>query len=263
VTNGAAAGGGPSLRILPDPIAAATAAAQAIAETLGDAIIERGRAHWATTGGSAAVPMYQALGRDPLRADVAWAGVQLWWGDDRFVPHDHPLSNVLPVDEILLAEDRGVAIPSENVHPIPTVEAIEAARDAAWCAARYETDLRELGPAAGDDGLPVFDLIVLGVGGDGHILSVFPDSAVWDATSLTAAVPAPTHIEPHVERVTLHPSLVRVARRVIVIATGASKVGALQAAWSPGSEREIPARIAVRDDAMWFVDQAAAGGLRR
>jgi 6-phosphogluconolactonase len=109
----------------------------------------------------------------------------------------------------------------------------------------------------------VFDLIVLGVGPDGHVLSVFPDSAVWDRDVLASAVPAPTHVEPHVERVTMHPTLVTVARRVIVIATGASKVDALAQAWSPGSEREIPARIAVRPEAAWFVDQAAAAGLRR
>jgi 6-phosphogluconolactonase len=225
--------------------------------------------------------MYRALARDPLRADVVWEGVHLWWGDDRFVPYDHPLSNVLPAEQLLLKAGRvevgrsgtsvdagfdaaeGVDIPAENVHRFPTAEAIDAGHDAAWCAARYAADLRELGPAAGDGGLPVFDLIVLGVGGDGHILSVFPDSAVWDTGTLTAAVPAPTHIEPHVERVTLHPSLVTAARRVIVIATGASKVDALAQAWSPGSEREIPARLAVRGEAIWFVDEAAAAGVRR
>jgi 6-phosphogluconolactonase len=156
-----------------------------------------------------------------------------------------------------------VRLPADHIHRWPTTEAIEGSRDAGWCAARYATDLRELGPAAGADGLPVFDLIVLGVGGDGHILSVFPDSTVWDTGELAAAVPAPTHIEPHVARVTLHPSLVTVARRVIVIAGGASKVEALARAWSVGSEREIPARLAVRPGAMWFLDEAAAAGLRR
>ena len=106
MTDGAAGGRGPVVRVLPDGGSAATAAAEAIADSLRVALAERGRADWATTGGSAAVPMYRALAREPQRSTVPWGSVHLWWGDDRFVPYDHPLSNVLPAEQVLLGAGR-------------------------------------------------------------------------------------------------------------------------------------------------------------
>ena len=281
MTDGLAAGGGPVLRVFPDAASTTASAADAIADALGDAIAERGRADWATTGGSVAVPIYRSLASERLRGTVVWRAVHLWWGDDRYVPYDHPLSNVLPVEEILLAVGRSmlgrasghgmssttddpepVDIPVENVHRFPTSEAIDDRLGAAWCAERYAIELRTSGPARDEAGRPILDLIVLGVGPDGHVLSVFPDSAVWDVQDLAASVPAPTHVEPHVERVTMHPTLVTAARQVLVVATGASKADAIGRAWSPGTEREIPARIAMRSGATWLLDQAAAEGLR-
>jgi 6-phosphogluconolactonase len=281
MTDGMAAGGGPVVRVLPDPASAAAAAAEAIADALGDAIAERGRADWATTGGSVAVPIYKALTSERLRGTVVWPAVHLWWGDDRYVPYDHPLSNVFPAAEILLAlghshlgrssgnrmsssadEPEALDIPTEQVHRFPTTEAIDDRRGPEWCAERYAVELRAAGPAPDGDGRPVLDLVVLGVGPDGHVLSVFPDSTVWDVDDLAAAVPAPTHVEPHVPRVTLHPSLVASARQVIVVSTGEGKAEAIGRAWSPGSEREVPARIAMRPGATWLLDRAAAARLR-
>ena len=92
----------PQLRVLATPGAVAEAAATEIARLLAVAITERGVAHWSTTGGSAAPPIYRLLRVPPLRAAVAWERVQVWWGDDRFVPPDDPQSNVLPLEQILL-----------------------------------------------------------------------------------------------------------------------------------------------------------------
>jgi 6-phosphogluconolactonase len=87
---------------------------------------------------------------------------------------------------------------------------------------------------------------------------------VWDTAAAVAAVPAPTHIEPHVERVTLHPSYLAAARRIVVVATGAAKAEALGRAWTPATDvRETPARAAVRPGAIWFVDEAAAARIPR
>jgi hypothetical protein len=157
--------GEPTIAVLRDADAVSAAAADQIADLLRDAVTARGRADWATTGGSAPVGIYRRLGASRFRETVPWSGVHLWWGDDRFVPPDHPLSNILPVDQILLAaaahsgtdwitddpEDAihgvhpGAPIPLENIHPFPTSEAIGEARDPGWAAARYVAELHDAG----------------------------------------------------------------------------------------------------------------------
>jgi 6-phosphogluconolactonase len=247
-----------------------------VAASLAAALAERGRAHWCVTGGSTAAGIYRALADvdGPLRAQVAWGDVHAWWGDDRYVPRDHPLSNVKPFDDILLGrvgEDvggggpadgpAGVPIPSEHIHPFRTGEAIGRSRDAAWCAAALGDELRgaEL-PVVG--GWPSFDLLVLGVGGDGHILSVFPGSTALGAMDLAIAVPAPTHIEPRVQRVTLNPAVVAAAQRVLVLVTGSAKAPVIGEIFGPDRDPgRWPAQLALRDGATWILDEAAAARL--
>jgi 6-phosphogluconolactonase len=266
----------PQLRVLPSPDEVARAAAEEIVRVLGDAIRARGVAHWATTGGSAAPPVYRLLGEAPLREALDWDRVHVWWGDDRYVPIDHPMSNVLPLEQSLLARDQdesglgalasvadhvlGVHIPAEHIHPIPMSAAIGHGTGVVGAAAAYAGELAD-GVPAGADGLPAFDLIWLGVGPDGHILSVFPGSAVWDAGTNVAPVPAPTHVEPHVERVTIHPRLLAAAREVLVVTTGEGKAANLARAWTGDDVRELPVRAARRGNAVWILDAAAAAGL--
>ena len=270
----------PELLVLPSAEAVAGAAAGEIARGLADAIEARGVAHWVTTGGSSAPGIYQQLGRSPLRESVDWSRVHVWWGDDRYVPSDHPLSNALPLLQILLVSGgdeegsspegadvgghgEGVRIPARQIHEIPMTEAIARAGGASWAAAAYTSTIAELGPAAGPDGLPVFDMFVLGVGPDGHVMSVFPGSAAWDAEATAVGVPAPTHIEPHVDRVTLHPRLVAAARRVIVLTAGSSKAEVLGQAWAGGDVRDLPVGAAILPNATWILDEAAAARLPR
>jgi len=241
----------PALRIVPAD-AVSRVAAVSIAETLAGAVDARGVAHWATTGGSAAPGIYAALGSAPLAGSVDWSRVHTWWGDDRFVRHDDPLSNVLPIATL--------GLPAWTLHPVPTEAALDLGHDPAWAAARYAEALTGALPADGS-GDPVFDLVVLGVGPDGHILSVFPGSAAWDATAACVAVPAPTHIEPHVARVTIHPRLVAAARSVLVVTAGASKAANLGRAWTGDDARELPVRAARLRTATWVLDEAAAAGL--
>lgn len=258
--------------VVVDPEAGAIAAADLVASTLSDAIEARGRADWATTGGSSPVGIYRRLVAPGVADTVPWARVHVWWGDDRYVPRDHPLSNVKAFDDIMLgiggAEEgtagggpAGVPIRLDDIHPFPTGEAIGRARGAAWCAATLAGDLRAAGLTT-IDGWPVFDLLLLGIGRDGHLLSVFPGSAATDATELAVAIPAPTHIEPHVERVTLNPAVIGVARHVVVVAYGADKAAIIGAIFSgPPDARALPARLAVRAGATWILDQPAAAGL--
>jgi 6-phosphogluconolactonase len=264
----------PEVVVVADPQAAAVAAAARIAAILAQAVAERGRADWATTGGSAPIGIYRQLVAAPLRDAVPWGAVHVWWGDDRYVPRDHPLSNVKPLDDILLEigateeglaggrSGAGISLPIENLHPFRTSEAIAGSRGAAWCAANLADELRAAGlPVAG--GWPVFDLILLGIGPDGHLLSVFPGSAALDSRELAVAIPAPDHLDRRVERVTLNPAVVRVARHVLVVATGADKAAVL--ADVLGEERDPrrwPGQLARRGGAAWILDAAAAARLR-
>jgi 6-phosphogluconolactonase len=251
----------PELVVVPSG-AVSGATAEHIADALAAAIAERGVAHWATTGGSAAPGIYAGLAASPLVERVAWDRVHTWFGDDRFVPFDHPLSNVLPMDATMLAEGAGdrVRLAAEHLHPWPIPEALAHGHGVDWIAARYAEELRgavELDAA----GTPVLDLVLLGVGPDGHILSVFPGSAAWDVADCCAGVPAPTHIEPHVERVTFHPRMVGAARRVLVVAAGASKAASFGRAWTGDDVRELPLRAARIPTATWILDEAAAAAL--
>jgi 6-phosphogluconolactonase len=152
-------------------------------------------------------------------------------------------------------------LPVANVHPFRTTEAIGASRGAGACAAELAEELRAADlPVV--DGWPVFDLVLLGVGADGHVLSVFPGSAAFGSKDWALAIPAPTHIEPHVQRVTLNPAILTVARRLIVVAFGAGKASVLDDIF--GGEVDParwPAQLARREDATWILDRAAAANL--
>lgn len=251
----------PALSIVPDADAVSESAAAFIVRTLADAVRARGSAHWCTTGGSSAPGIYRALRAAPLRDQLDWTRVQTWWGDDRFVPAGDPLSNVTPFDDVLREPGVGIEIPAADVHAVPVAEAIAGGSGSEGAAAAYEAELRSSGPAVGDRGVPVFDLVILGVGPDGHILSVFPGSFVFDDPGWVSAVPAPTHVEPHVPRVTMNPRLVTAARAVLVVTAGEAKADVLARAWAGGDARELPLRTTLGANATWVVDEAAAAKL--
>ena len=266
MSDGNGSGGGKPRLLVVDTGAVSATAAGEIARVLAGALARKDVVHWATTGGSAAPGIYTALRTPEHRAALDWSRIHTWWGDDRFVPTDHPLSNVLPFYEVLLADEgnaqAAIAMPAANVHPFPVAAAIARAGGRDWCAARYAESLEELVPLDGA-GTPVLDLLILGVGPDGHLLSVFPRSSVWDAPGVCAGVPAPTHVEPHVERVTVHPRVVAAATEVIVITTGASKAHHMASAWEGGDARELPIRFTRLPQATWILDEAAASGIPR
>ena len=140
------------------------------------------------------------------------------------MPRDHPLSNVRALDEILLDETQtGSTIPRRST----CIRSARARSSAGAATPRdapptLEDELRAVGPEMAD-AWPAFDLVFLGMGGDGHLLSVFPGSAAFDSVEWTMAIPAPTHIEPHVERVTMHPAIVGAGRATLMVSTGESK----------------------------------------
>jgi 6-phosphogluconolactonase len=251
----------PIIRVVPSPEAVCETAAEAIIDAMAVAITARGVAHWATTGGSVAPGIYAALRQRPLRDRVDWSRVQVWWGDDRFVRLGDQLCNAGQFEVFTSGED-AVVLPPANVHIIPSTEAIQRGEGPTWAAARYEEELRADGPPPDGDGVPVLDVIVLGMGRDGHIMSVFPGSAVFDERALVAGVPPPEHIEPHVARVTMHPRLVTAARSVVLATDGPTKADALARALAGDDPRELPVRLAAGPRAIWVLDEAAAAGLR-
>jgi 6-phosphogluconolactonase len=254
-------GGEPELIVTADPATAAQAAAERIAAALLAGVERRGRADFCTTGGSTPIPIYRLLAAPPLCEAVPWPRVHVWWGDDRFVPRGHPESNVTALDAVLLGgdpEERGGApLPAANIHPFPNDAALAAGRDNDWSAARYAGEMAAQLPRNADN-WPVFDLILVGVGDDAHLLSVFPGSPALDSMAWTMGLPAPTHIGPHLPRVTVNPRLLEAAP-VMVVTWGAGKAEALGHVFGDvRDERRWPAQRTRRHGAVWIVDEAAA-----
>lgn len=272
----------PRVVVVDDANAIAERAAGLVADALRAAVADRGVGHIALTGGSSAVPLYRRLGESEHHDGILWDAVHLWWGDERYVPADHPLSNAglaygallegasatgetgqgFEPSDVAAGLRPGIAIPAEHVHPFPVDAAIREARDAAWAAEQYALELRRTVETDGQ-GVPIFDVVLLGVGPDGHILSVFPGSdALREDAPLVVAVPAPTHVEPHVPRLTLNPRIVEAARLVVVMAGGAAKAEMLGHVLEGSAESpELPARLATRPNAIWLLDRAAASRL--
>jgi len=197
------------------------------------------------------------------------------------VPFDHPLSNVeiaaadlLDIGatsgesgtgasgvDVIAGRSAGAPIPAQNVHPFPIPNAIAEAKDPEWAAERYIEMLRADGPPT-EGGWPVFDLVFLGIGPDGHVLSVFPGSEAFDRDEIAMGIPAPTHVEPHVARVTLNPRILDVAHRLLVVSHGTAKAAILaEILTAERDERRLPAQLARRPGATWILDEAAASQL--
>lgn len=251
--------GEPSIRVFDDPDSTAAAAAETLAGALIAAVHARGRADWATTGGSAPIPMYRALVQPPLRDAVPWVAVHVWWGDDRYVPRDDQLSNVRPLDRELLPV---IALPPENVHAMRIDEAIGSGAGPGAVASAYEAELRAAPLLVDDAEFPILDVVLVGLGGDGHVLSAFPGSPLFDEAGWVSPVAAPTHIQPHVPRVSLHPAILAASRLPMLVAYGAGKASILATVLgSERDERRWPAQIARREGAIWFLDRDAAAKL--
>ncbi len=245
-----------TLLVVDDLEALAAEAARRLEAATRAAVTERGRATVALSGGATPARLFDLLAdgaAGSARPEVDWPRVHLFWGDERAVPPDHPDSNYRMARERLL--DRVGAIPPGNVHRI------EAELGAAEAAQRYERTLVtffDLAPGA----FPRFDLVLLGLGGDGHTASLFPGTAALRERAFR--VTANTVPQLGTERVTLTYPTLNAAREVLFLVAGADKARALAAALDPAARaEEIPARgVAPADGRLtWLVDRAAAAHL--
>ena len=249
--------GQPRIIVAAGPDALARTAADVVIAALAGALGVRGVAHVALTGGSSARGLYRELCAPERAFALDWSRVHLWFGDERIVPFDHPDSNAgLAIDGLFGAG--GPAIPPSNLHPMLAGVDVSAGDAGIVGAGLYAAELAGFVPAV--SGAPSFDLLLLGMGPDAHVLSVFPESqALTPGAPTVMAIPAPTHIGPEVPRITLGPGVIGAARQVLLMVGGATKaptiVDVMGPAWDPV---RMPAQLARIDSATWLLDPDSA-----
>jgi 6-phosphogluconolactonase len=232
------------VEVLPDPLALArhvagwmTAAARAA----------EGPFRVSLSGGSTPKTLFGLLASEEFRGRFPWPRVSWYWGDERFVPHDHPDSNYRMAREAML--DRA-PIPPDHVHPVPTDGT------PAGAARRYEHTLQEAyGAVVLDPARPLFDLTFLGLGPDGHTASLLPGEPVLEERQRWVA--AVSHGRPEV-RITLTYPAIDSSRCVAFLVAGREKTAMLRAILA-GDTQAPAARVRPSGDLVWFVDRAAAG----
>lgn len=235
------------LQIFPDPEQLCRAAAAAIAQMIGQHRSNRFRL--VLSGGRTPETLYRILATEYATA-IPWGKVELFWGDERYVRHDHPASNFAMVQRSLLDY---VPIPAEQIHPIPT-----AANNPAMDAAAYQQTLQE---CAADGELLRFDLLLLGMGEDGHTASLFPGGD-WLAEQEAWAVASRAPVVPH-DRITLTFPILNAARHTMILVTGQKKQPILQEMFAnstAAASRYPIAMIAPQGEVQWLVDSAAWSG---
>ncbi len=232
--------------IMPDRHTLAHRAARIFAASAAEGVEARGRFSVALSGGSTPRALYRLLAEEPYREQIPWSTVHLFWGDERIAPPGDRGSNYRLAQEALIARS---PIPAENIHRISSeLEAREAAR-------AYERQLQEFfcGPR------PRFDMVLLGLGGDGHTASLFPGSPFLDkGQRLAVAAKALVQGRP-TERVTLMPRAINTSRHVLFLVTGRDKAEIVQAVLE-GPQGQYPAQQ-IRPTAgqlTWLMDEAAA-----
>jgi 6-phosphogluconolactonase len=217
-----------------------------------DAQAARGVASLVLTGGRVAAKVYRAIAASPARDAVDWSHVELWWGDERFLAQGHPDRNETQARAALLD---AVRLDPARVHPMPPSDGPDG-DDPEAAAARYAAELAATAKP-GSELLPHFDVLLLGVGEDGHVASVFPERPVDYETRPVAAVrgaPKPPPV-----RITLTLPALTTAEEVWLIATGPDKADAVGMALSGAGPVQLPAAgVHGVSRTLWLLDREAA-----
>ncbi len=231
------------VEVLPDKEALIQRSLAIVVEQMQAAIATRGLCTIALAGGSTPKPLYEQLATQTL----PWDKVHIFWGDERYVPPDHPDSNEGMARHAWLAK---VALPPENIHPMPTAHA-----DPAVSANQHEAELQQffqLQPGA----FPRFDLILLGIGDDGHTASLFPHTEALQVRDRLTTV-GNKDGQP---RITFTASLINHARAVLFLVAGASKRPALAQIFADVADNmTYPARLIRPEGELWWLLDQAAG----
>jgi 6-phosphogluconolactonase len=254
----------PTLTIANDAEDLAERAAGRLLQAAGEAISQNRRFTAALSGGSTPEKLYTLLAQPGYAARIDWQLCALFLGDERFVPLDDPRSNYAMIQRTLLAAG---TVPADRVYPVPVQRA--TADDA---AAAYEETLVTVLGARDRRRPPRFDLILLGLGDDGHTASLFPHAASLSVTDRWVVASPPGTLPPPVDRITLTYPVLNAARRVIFLVSGEKKAVILQEVLEgqPRPEERPAAGVrsgatpgAVNGTVEWLVDEAAARRLAR
>jgi len=235
-----------------DPGLLAEAVAARLVVRILDAQAERGFATVVLTGGRIAERVYRAVRDTPARDAVDWARVDVWWGDERFLPAGHPDRNETQARSALLD---ALPLDPARVHPMPAADGPDGP-DPEAAAARYAEELAAAaGPGTAQ--LPHFDVLLLGIGDDGHVASVFPAHPVVYESRLVGAVrgaPKPPPV-----RITLTLPAINTAEEIWLVAAGSDKASAVGMALAGAGPVQLPAaNVHGVDRTLWLLDRAAA-----
>ena len=248
----------PHLVICRDAADLAVRAADLVIERAAEAVQERERFTLVLSGGSTPAKTYDHLAQPAQLSRMDWSKAYLFLGDERFVPPDDERSNFAMVWRTLLAR---VPVPAAQVFPIPT-----QGRSAAECAAAYADMLTRFAADSHATSPPQFDLILLGLGDDGHTASLFPGAEALGVRDAWVTWSRPGTLSPHVDRITLTYAVLNAARHVVFLVSGERKAETLRKVLEgPASPEQCPA-AGVRPTAgtvTWLVDEAAGHLLTR
>ena len=234
----------------------AKAVAARLVTRLVDAEAARGRASVVLTGGGVGIAVLRELRDNPARDAVDWRQVDVWWGDERWLPAGDPERNDRQAREALLD---AVAVDPARVHPFPAADG-EFAGDPEAAAAAYAAELARAAAPEDHGPVPRFDVLMLGVGEEGHVASIFPEApAAYEERPVAAVRGCP---KPPPIRLTLTFPAIQSATEVWVIAAGAAKAPAAALALSGAGPVQVPAAGARgRARTLWLLDRAAASRL--
>lgn len=251
----------PEVVVHPDEDATARDAAQRLLTALAAAQATRGSASVVLTGGGIGIAMLREVASAARRDDVDWGAVEVFWGDERFVPAGDAERNDAQAREALLD---AVALDPARVHPMAAADAPDEAGggDPDLAADVYAKTLAAAATRLGGDGpVPAFDVLLAGCGPEGHVLSVFPDSPAVHAggAGVVAVRDCP---KPPPTRVSLTLPAARHAREIWLVASGAGKAEVLARARGGAAEVDVPlAGLRGTERTLWLLDEAAAAQL--
>lgn len=244
----------PVVVVVRDADVLAAAVAARLLTRLVDAQSVRGEASVVLTGGGVGIALLEHVAQSPARAAVDWRAVDVWWGDERFLPSGDAERNETQARKALLDQ---VPVNPERVHPMPAADGDLQPESAAYCSA---ADLARASRPEHHGAVPMFDVLLLGVGPDAHVASLFPEEpALYEERTVVAVRGAP---KPPPTRISLTLPAIRSAAEVWLVVSGEDKAGAVRLALSDAGEVQVPAAGARgRQRTLWLLDRAAASQL--